>query len=114
MRARWEGRDGPWEGDSRTGRQQQQSIASQNEGKGKGDNVSHEKLHEKSACRRRENTRDAPEFEHVADGSSARRGNSCWPHRPAKKRCFSAFNAFSKKEYITFGRRKTETAVTRP
>ena len=109
-RAHWEGRNGPWEGDSRTGRRQQQSVASQNEGKGKGNDVSHEK----STCRRRGNTRDAPEFEHVADGSSTRRGNSCWPHRPAKKSCFSAFNTFSEKEYITFGRRKTETAVTRP
>ena len=58
--------------------------------------------------------RDTPEFERVTDGSSARRGNSCWPHRPVKKSHFSAFNAFSKKEYITFGRRKTETAMSRP
>ena len=92
-RARWEGCDGPWEGDSRTGRRQQQSVASQNKGKRKGDDVSHKK----SACRRRENTRDAPEFEHMADGSSTRRGNSCWPHSPVKKSHFSAFNAFSKK-----------------
>ena len=29
--------------------------------------------------------------------SSTKTGNSCWPHSPVKKSCFSAFNAFSKK-----------------
>ena len=83
-----------WEGDSRMGRRWQQSVASQNEGEGKGDDVSHKKIE----CRRRENMRDAPEFEHVTDGLSTRTENSCWPHRPARKSHFSAFNAFSKKK----------------
>ena len=60
----------------------------------------------------RENKSDAPEFEHVAAGSSAWTGNNCWPHRPAKKSHFSALNTFSKKDTSPLGKKKTEMAMT--